>query len=407
VPRITAWRHFGRGCTVELHDLNATGAALPALSAEERNRYARHLILPGVGLDGQRRLKAAKVLIVGAGGLGSPTALYLTAAGVGTLGLIDNDAVDVTNLQRQVLHGTRDIGRAKLDSARDRLHDLNPHVNVVTHAEWLTSANALQILAQYDIVIDGTDNFATRYLVNDACVLLGKPNVHGAIFRFDGQASVFATEHGPCYRCLYPTPPPVGSVPNCAEGGVFGALPGMIGTIQAIETLKLILGIGESLAGRLLMIDTLTMQTHTVRLDRDPRCPACGTRELTALIDYDEFCGIGAAAPVAATDVVEIMPAVLAERLARGDDFDLIDVREPYEAQIASLPAARLIPLGTLAAAFETLDRAREIVVMCRSGKRSADAARQLQAAGFTRVSSLAGGILRWSDDVDAAVPKY
>jgi sulfur-carrier protein adenylyltransferase/sulfurtransferase len=392
---------------VARHDPDSAGSTLPALTAEERNRYARHLILPGVGLDGQRRLKAARVLIVGAGGLGSPTALYLAAAGVGTLGLADNDTVDVTNLQRQVLHGTSDVGRSKLDSARDRLHDLNPHVQVVTHAAWLTSANAMEIVAQYDIVIDGTDNFATRYLVNDACVLLGKPNVHGAIFRFDGQASVFATESGPCYRCLYPTPPPVGSVPNCAEGGVFGALPGLIGTIQAIETLKLILQIGESLAGRLLMIDTLTMQTHTVRLDRDPSCPACGTRELTTLIDYDEFCGITPAGMAVATDVIEITPAALAERLARGDDFDLIDVREPYEAQIASLPAARLIPLGTIASSFDTLDTAREIVVMCRSGKRSADAARLLQAAGFSRVSSLAGGILRWSDDVDPDVPKY
>jgi sulfur-carrier protein adenylyltransferase/sulfurtransferase len=392
---------------VARHDPDSAGNALPALTAEERNRYARHLILPGVGLDGQRRLKAAKVLIVGAGGLGSPTALYLAAAGVGTLGLVDNDAVDVTNLQRQVLHGTSDVGRAKLDSARDRLLDLNPHVNVVTHAAWLTSANALEIVAQYDIVIDGTDNFATRYLVNDACVLLGKPNVHGAIFRFDGQASVFATANGPCYRCLYPTPPPVGSVPNCAEGGVFGALPGLIGTIQAIETLKLILQVGESLAGRLMMIDTLTMRTHTVQLERDPSCPACGTRELTALIDYDEFCGVKTAAATVATEVVEITPLALAERLARGDDFDLIDVREPYEAQIARLPAARLIPLGTIPAMLDSLDRDREIVVMCRSGMRSADAARRLQAAGFTRVSNLTGGILRWSDDVDPSVPKY
>ena len=381
---------------------------LPTLTSAELQRYSRHLTLPAVGVDGQRRLKAARVLIVGAGGLGSPTALYLAAAGVGTLGLVDFDVVDVTNLQRQILHGSSGIGRSKLDSARERLHDINPHVTIETHAVQLTSANALDILKSYDIVIDGTDNFATRYLINDACVLLNKPNVYGSIFRFDGQASVFAPADGPCYRCLYPEPPPPGMVPSCAEGGVFGVLPGLVGTIQATETLKLILGLGESLAGRLLLVDALSMQFRTVRISRDPLCPACGTRTLTALIDYDEFCAPQSAEPMASVHAVhDITPTELSERLARGDDFDLIDVREPHEAQIASIPGARLIPLDTLRLALTTLDATRDIVVMCRSGVRGANAARQLQAAGFERVTNLAGGILRWSDDVDPQVPKY
>lgn len=385
--------------------LDRPATDLPTLTPEERNRYGRHLTLPGVGLDGQRRLKAARVLIVGAGGLGSPTALYLAAAGVGTLGLVDGDTVDVTNLQRQILHGTRDVGRPKLDSARDRLHDLNPHVQVITHGEWLTSANAMEIIRAYDIVVDGTDNFATRYLVNDACVLLGAPNVHGSVFRFDGQASVFATADGPCYRCLFPVPPPPGMVQNCAEGGVLGVLPGMIGTIQAVETLKLILGIGETLAGRLLMVDALTMQTRTVHIERDPACPACGTRTITQLIDYDEFCGTPALASAAAGTVREIAPLELAARMAHARDFELIDVREPHETQVDGIAGARLIPLGSLAGAIESLDRSRDIVVMCRSGKRSADAARQLQAVGFTRVASLAGGMLRWIEDVEHVAP--
>ena len=375
-------------------------ADLPLLTSDERNRYGRHLSLPGVGVDGQRRLKAARVLIVGAGGLGSPTALYLAAAGVGTLGLVDGDAVDITNLQRQILHGTRDVGRPKLDSARDRLQDLNPHVRVEAHTEWLTSANALDIVRAYDIVIDGTDNFATRYLVNDACVLLGKPNVHGSVFRFDGQASVFATADGPCYRCLFPVPPPPGMVQNCAEGGVLGVLPGMIGTIQAVETLKLILGLGETLAGRLMMIDALTMQVRTVHIDRDPACPACGTRTITQLIDYDQFCGTPAMSAMTAHPVVEITPEELAARLSRRDDFELIDVREPHETAVDGIAGARLIPLGTIPTAFPTLDRTRAIVVYCRSGKRSADAVRQLQAAGFDRVTSLAGGMLRWNEEI-------
>lgn len=380
---------------------------LPPLSNAELVRYSRHLSLPDVGVDGQRALKAARVLIVGAGGLGSPLALYLAAAGVGTLGLVDHDTVDVTNLQRQIMHGSDDVGRAKLDSARDRLHDLNPHVHVETHDAWLTSANALEIIAPYDIVVDGTDNFATRYLTNDACVLLGKPNVYGSIFQFDGQASVFATPDGPCYRCLYPEPPPAGTVPNCAVGGVFGVLPGLVGTIQATETLKLILGIGDTLAGRLLMIDARFMEFRTVRISRDPACPACGTRTITQLIDYDAFCGTPALTSVNAHDVAEITPTMLAERLSRGDDFDLIDVREPHEVQIASITGARLIPLATLRDALSSLRVAREIVVFCRSGVRSAKAARELQAAGFTRVSHVAGGILRWSAEVDASVPTY
>jgi molybdopterin/thiamine biosynthesis adenylyltransferase/rhodanese-related sulfurtransferase len=381
---------------------------LPSLSRDELLRYSRHLILPDVALDGQRRIKNARVLLVGAGGLGSPAALYLAAAGVGTLGLVDFDVVDVTNLQRQVLHGTASLGRPKLESARERIADLNPFVNVETHATRLTSANALEIFRDYDIIVDGTDNFATRYLTNDACVMLGKPNVYGSIFRFEGQASVFALPDAPCYRCLFPTPPPPGLVPSCAEGGVLGVLPGLVGTIQATETLKLILGAGESLAGRLLLIDTMAMRFHTVRVPRDPECPACGTRTITQLIDYDEFCGVphGEQTSMAANDVPEITPRELAERLARHDDFDLIDVREPYEWNIAHLPNARLIPLGQVPAQMATLDSAREIVVYCRSGMRSADATRQLRAAGL-RATNLAGGILRWSDDVDPAVPKY
>lgn len=381
------------------------------LSPDERHRYARHLILPGVELAGQERLKAARVLVIGAGGLGSPVALYLAAAGVGTLGLVDFDVVDITNLQRQILHGTADVGRPKLESARDRLRDVNPHVVLELHPAKLTSANALEIIGGYDIVVDGTDNFATRYLVNDACVLLGKPNVYGSIFRFEGQASVFSTPDGPCYRCLFPEPPPAGLVPNCAEGGVLGVLPGMIGTIQAAEAIKLALGAGTTLAGRLLLVDALTMSVRTVTLRRDPTCPACGTRTITELIDYDAFCGASPAAPTARdvdeNEVVEITPRELAARLLGAADLDLIDVREPGEWSIAHLHGARLIPLGTLGAALGTLDRTREIVVMCRSGQRSATAVRQLQAAGFRNVKNLAGGILRWSDEVDAKVPKY
>ncbi|MDQ3997318.1 MAG: molybdopterin-synthase adenylyltransferase MoeB [Gemmatimonadota bacterium] len=386
----------------------ASGEALPKLTPQEALRYSRHLILPNVELAGQRRLKGARVLIIGAGGLGSPVALYLAAAGVGTLGLVDFDAVDVTNLQRQVLHGTKDVGRPKLMSARERIGDVNPHVHVETYDTRLTSANAFEILRDYDLVVDGTDNFATRYLTNDACVLLGKPNVYGSIFRFEGQASVFAAADGPCYRCLFPEPPPPGLVPSCAEGGVLGVLPGMIGTIQAAEALKLILGTGGTLIGRLLLVNALTMDFRTVRLRKDPSCPACGTRTITELIDYDEFCGMpGGEAHYDRDGVAEITPRELADRLRGGADVDVIDVREPGEWEVARLPGARLVPLGRLAESMATLDSAREIVVMCRSGQRSADAARQLQAAGFRKVKNLAGGILRWSDEVDPSVPKY
>jgi molybdopterin/thiamine biosynthesis adenylyltransferase/rhodanese-related sulfurtransferase len=385
-----------------------SGSDLPALSAEEVLRYSRHLIIPDVALTGQRRLRDARVLLIGAGGLGSPLALYLAAAGVGRLGLVDFDVVDVTNLQRQIVHGTRDVGRPKLESARDRIRDVNPHVHVEPYDTRLTSANALEILRDYDIVIDGTDNFATRYLTNDACVLLGKANVYGSIYRFEGQASVFATDDGPCYRCLFPTPPPPGLVPSCAEGGVLGVLPGLVGTIQATEAIKLLLGIGTPLVGTLLLIDALALKFRSVRLRKDPQCPACGTRVIRELIDYDEFCGVAAAAAdETATAVLELTPRDVADRFARGDDFDLVDVREPHEVEIAAFPNARVIPLGSLPEALATLDTSRDIVVACRSGVRSASAVRQLHAAGFRRVWNLAGGILRWSDEVDPTVPRY
>ena len=371
---------------------------LPSLDQDELLRYSRHLILPEVGLDGQRRLKAGRVLVVGAGGLGSPVALYLAAAGVGTIGLVDFDVVDLTNLHRQILHGTSDIGRPKLDSAHERIADVNPHVHVEPFDTRLTSANALEIMGGFDIIVDGTDNFATRYLVNDACVLLERPNVHGSIFRFEGQASVFATSDGPCYRCLFPAPPPPDTVMNCAESGVLGVLPGLVGTIQATETVKLLLGIGASLAGRLLLIDALRLQFRTVNVRRDPRCPACGTREIQALIDYDEFCSGGAQA--ATSDAVpEIAPADLAARRASGQALELIDVRESYEVAMASIPGARHIALGELEAAIPSLDRTRPTVVYCRSGIRSAHAVRWLQAAGFEQVWNLAGGIQQWTEE--------
>ena len=381
---------------------------LPDLSRDEISRYARHLIIPDVGIDGQKRLKAAHVLLVGAGGLGSPLALYLAAAGVGHIGIVDFDVVDVTNLQRQILHGTKDIGRAKVASARERIADINPFVELTTYETALTSQNALGIIEKYDLVADGTDNFPARYLVNDACVMLGKPNVYGSVFRFEGQASVFSTKDGPCYRCLFPEPPPPGTVPSCAEGGVLGVLPGLIGTIQATEAIKLILGIGEPLVGRLLLVDALGAQFRTVKVRKNPACPACGTHEITELIDYDEFCGMKPEAGSRKPEdtMPEITPLELAERLRAGD-IDLIDVREPHEWDIAHIPGARLIPLGNLPAAVPSLDRTRDIVVQCRSGVRSGRAVRLLQAAGFTRVRNLAGGILRWSDDVDPRVPKY
>jgi sulfur-carrier protein adenylyltransferase/sulfurtransferase len=378
---------------------------LPQLTPDEIHRYSRHLVLPEVGVEGQRRLKHARVLLVGAGGLGSPNALYLAAAGVGRLGIVEFDVVDVTNLQRQVLHGTKDVGRSKLDSARERIQDVNPHVEVVAHEARLTSENALEIIGGYDLVVDGTDNFATRYLVNDACVLLGKPNVYGSIFRFEGQSTVFCTQDGPCYRCLYPEPPPPGLVPSCAEGGVLGILPGLVGLVQATEAVKLITGIGETLAGRLLLVDALAMSFRTMKLRRDPRCPACGTRELQGLIDYEEFCSVrGAPEPEA---VPTLTPVELAARRRQGDDLDLVDVREPHEWEIGRIAGARLAPLSRFPEALASFDPAREVVVYCKSGVRSAKAVAQLRGAGFRRVWNLAGGILRWSEDVDPSVPRY
>ena len=380
---------------------------LEELSSDEILRHSRHLILPEVALEGQQRLKASRVLLIGAGGLGSPLALYLAAAGVGTIGLVDFDVVDVTNLQRQIVHGSKDVGRPKLESARDRLKDMNPHVHVEGYETRLTSENALEIIRDYDIVIDGTDNFATRYLTNDACVILGKPNVYGSIYRFEGQSSVFATEEGPCYRCLYPEPPPPGLVPSCAEGGVLGVLPGLVGTIQATEGIKLLLGIGEPLIGRLLLIDALTMQFRAMKLRKNPNCAACGTREIRELIDYDQFCGIGGDPLQDPNGIPELTPAELAAKQQRKDDFDLIDVREPHEWAIAKIPGARLVPLSAFTDSLHQFDSARDIVVHCKMGGRSAKAVRQLQAAGFKKVWNLAGGILRWSDDVDPKVPKY
>lgn len=376
---------------------------LPALGPDELLRYSRHLLLDDVGPEGQRRLKRARILLVGAGGLGSPAALYLAAAGVGTIGVVDADVVDVTNLQRQILHSTADVGRSKVESAAARIAQLNPHVNVERFDTQLTSANALDIVREFDLVLDGSDNFPTRYLVNDACVLTGRPNIYGSVFRFEGQASVFATEAGPCYRCLFREPPPPGLVPSCAEAGVLGVLPGLIGTIQATEALKIVLGIGEPLIGRLLLVDARRLDFRTVRLRRDPLCPACGTHELQTLIDYDAFCGVGHAAHTASAATAnghEITPQELAEKRTRGEDLDLIDVREPWEFETSRIAGARLIPLGTLPTALSTLDALREIVVMCRVGSRSARAADIMREAGFERVRSLAGGLVAWESEL-------
>ena len=378
------------------------------LTPQELVRYSRHIGLSEVGEEGQRRLKRASVLIVGAGGLGSPAALYLTAAGVGRIGIADFDTVDLTNLQRQLLHDTKGVGQRKTDSARARLDAVNPLVRVETIDEELTAANALDIIATYDVVIDGTDNFKTRYLTNDACVLLGKPNVYGSVLRFEGQASVFATPDGPCYRCLFPEPPPPGLVPSCAEAGVFGVLPGLVGTIQATEAIKMILGIGETLAGRLLLVDGLAMRFRTIRLHRDPDCPACGTREIQSLIDYDELCAPHATAPgQLAVSAQEITPRDLAERVRRGDPIDLIDVREPYEWRIARIDGARLIPLGQFERAVAEIPQDRDVVLYCHHGSRSRTAAEFLVERGFRRVWNLTGGIDRWSADVDPTVATY
>ncbi|HSG09006.1 MAG TPA: molybdopterin-synthase adenylyltransferase MoeB [Longimicrobiales bacterium] len=379
---------------------------LPELTRPELLRYARHLALPGVGVEGQRRLKAARVLCVGAGGLGSPLALYLAAAGVGTLGIVDFDVVDATNLQRQILHGTGDVGRSKLDSAAERLADANPHVEIVRHETRLTSDNALDLLAGYDVVVDGTDNFPTRYLVNDACVLLGKPNVYGSIFRWEGQVSVFAMPGGPCYRCLFREPPPPGLVPNCAEGGVLGVLPGVIGSLQALETLKLLLGVGEPLTGRLLIFDALDLSWREVALRRNPDCPVCGDQPTqTGLIDYEVFCGIvpGGDGAGEGPRVPELDPAEVLERLATASPPLLLDVREAWEWQVGNLEAlgGRLISLGDLPGRLDEIPADRSVVVVCRSGQRSRTAARQLLEGGFTEVYNLRGGMQAWARDVD------
>jgi adenylyltransferase/sulfurtransferase len=378
-----------------------------ALTNDEILRYSRHLIMPEVGMAGQQKLKAARVLCIGAGGLGSPLTLYLAAAGVGTLGIVDFDVVDFTNLQRQIIHSTADVGRKKLDSAAEKLKAINPFINLKTFETRLSSENALELFRDFDIVADGTDNFPTRYLVNDACVLTGKPNVYGSIFRFEGQASVFATEEGPCYRCLYPEPPPPGLVPSCAEGGVLGILPGLVGVMQATEVIKLILGQGEPLIGRLLLIDALGMKFRELKLRKNPDCPACGTHPtVTKLIDYNEFCGIRGEEKPVETGIPEMQVEELKRRLDAGEDLYVLDVREPHEYQICNI-GGHLIPLGDLPKRVNELDSSREIVAHCRSGVRSAKAVGFLQQAGFKKVHNLAGGILAWADRVDPKMPKY
>ncbi|MFL7837463.1 MAG: molybdopterin-synthase adenylyltransferase MoeB [Candidatus Promineifilaceae bacterium] len=391
--------------------------AAVSLSHEEVQRYSRHLIMSEVGMAGQKKLKAASILLVGAGGLGSPVAMYLAAAGIGRLGLVDYDVVDYTNLQRQIIHGTSDVGRPKLESARERILDINPHVQVDGYEVPLTSANAMAILEPYDIVIDGTDNFPTRYLTNDACVLLGKPNIYGSIFRFEGQASVFYAKEGPCYRCLFPEPPPPGLVPSCAEGGVLGVLPGTIGAIQATEAIKLIIGQGEPLIGRLLLYDALGMTFDEVFLQKNPNCPVCGPNPtITELIDYEQFCGMPAhdrslyvTAVENDTEVSQITPLQLKKRLDAGEDLQILDVRDPHEWEISNLEnlGAFLVPQNEILEHLSELDKTRDIVVMCRSGARSADVIRELQNYGFTRLLNLDGGINEWAREVDQNLPVY
>ena len=408
---------------IATEDFIETTTELPKLTNEEIARYSRHLILPEVGMEGQQKLKAAKVLCVGTGGLGAPMALYLAAAGIGTIGLVDFDVVDESNLQRQIIHSQSTVGMLKVDSAEIMLKGLNKNVNVIKHNTMLTSANALEIFKDYDVIADGTDNFQTRYLVNDACVLTGKPNAYGSIFRFEGQASVFATEEGPCYRCLYPEPPPPGLVPSCAEGGVLGILPGLVGVIQATEVIKLILGIGEPLIGRLLLVDSLGMTFRTLKLRKNPDCPMCGTHEITELIDYDQFCGIApptetgplevsSFGSVAALPEVDGIPQLSVEqlksRLDKGDKPFILDVREPHEYAIVNI-GAPLIPVGQLADRVSEIPvpKDAEIIVHCKSGGRSQKASQTLKAAGFTNVSNLAGGITAWADRIDKSLPKY
>ncbi len=387
----------------------AAPPAPPAtLSKDEILRYSRHLIMPEVGMEGQLKLKAAKVALIGTGGLGAPLGMYLAAAGIGRIGLVDFDVVDFTNLQRQVIHGTKDVGKKKLDSAAETMLEINPYVQIDRHEVALTSENALDILKDYDIVVDGTDNFPTRYLVNDACVLLKKPNVYGSIFRFEGQATIFAYPGGPCYRCLYPEPPPPGLVPSCAEGGVLGILPGTVGLIQATETVKLILGIGEPLIGRLVLYDALAMRFRELKLRRNPECPVCGNHPtITQLIDYQEFCGVPNQSHEEKPMEGDIEPTEVKAKIDRGDRFVLIDVREPHEYQICNIPQAKLIPLGDLPKRVNELNSADEIIAHCKSGMRSAKAIDFLRQAGFKKVRNMKGGILAWSDKVDPSVPKY
>ena len=383
---------------------------LPELSNEEIGRYSRHLIMPEVGMQGQRRLKAASVLMIGTGGLGAPVGMYLAAAGVGRIGIVDFDVVEESNLQRQIIHGTKDLGRRKIESARDRLRDINPHIEIETHETRLTSQNALRLFKNYDIIVDGTDNFPTRYLVNDACVLSGKPNVYGSIFRFEGQASIFWAERGACYRCLYPEPPPPGLVPSCAEGGVLGVLPGIVGSIQANETIKIILGAEDILVNRLLLFDAWAMKFREFKLRKDPNCPVCGDNPtITELIDYEEFCGLRQPAdPVATQKVEEITAAELSQRLLRGDALQVVDVREPHEFEIARIPGTRLIPLGAVVKRMNEIDPSIETVVHCKGGVRSAKAIEALKIAGYPgKLINLKGGITAWSDEVDPSVAKY
>jgi molybdopterin/thiamine biosynthesis adenylyltransferase/rhodanese-related sulfurtransferase/molybdopterin converting factor small subunit len=391
----------------------ASAGEEPNLSQEEIKRYSRHLIMPEVGMDGQRKLKAGSVLCIGAGGLGSPAAMYLAAAGIGRIGIVDFDVVDFSNLQRQLLHGTSDVGRSKNESAKSRINDLNPHVQVDTYETMLSSQNALQLFRDYDVILDGTDNFPTRYLVNDASVLTGKPNTYGSIFRFEGQASVFGAPGGPCYRCLYPEPPPPGLVPSCAEGGVLGVLPGIIGVIQATEAIKLITGIGEPLIGRFLIYDALKMRFRELKLKKDPECPVCGTNPtVTKLIDYEQFCGIRpepqpAQAMGAAVNDWEITPVDLKKKMDAGEQPFILDVREPNEYQINRIEGSTLIPLGELPRRYQELPRDREIITQCKMGGRSAKAQDFLKSVGFTNVKNLRGGILEWIDKVDPSQPKY
>ena len=385
-----------------------TAAPPVVLTNAEVARYSRHLIMPEVGMDGQLKLKAASVLCIGAGGLGSPVALYLAAAGVGRIGIVDFDVVDYSNLQRQIIHGTPDVGRSKLDSARDRLNAINPEVRIETHDAAISSANALDLLRDYDIIVDGTDNFPTRYLVNDACVLLGKPNVYGSIFRFEGQASVFATKDGPCYRCLYPEPPPPGLVPSCAEGGVLGILPGVVGTIQATEAVKLIIGVGEPLINRFMIYDALRMRFRELKLRKDPDCPVCGDNPtVTELIDYEQFCGITPAAPDAEMSNDNATVEQLKARIDRQDGVFILDVREPQEHQICRIPGSTLIPLGELPNRLHELEGHDDMIVHCKSGVRSAKAVKLLREAGFKKAKNLRGGMLRWIDAIDPSLPKY